>query len=250
MLKKTITFKDVDDQPITEEFHFNVSRSDLIDILVEKPELEEKLQLMATKMDGRAIMSLLKEFIILGVGKREEGGRKFVKNAAITDDFRYSGAYDSLYWELVNDPEAADKFLMGLFPSSMIEEIQKTGKIEDIQKQLAEGKTLGDITVNLPDKDWAAKEAPANPAFQELPNSGTIDTVEGEVVSDPRSPFPNSLPEAIAAQESTRKGVEDERPAWLREHREPTSEELRNMNPTEFQLAFKMKNEGKFAKQN
>lgn len=242
MLKRTITFRDIDDNEVTEEFRFNVTRSDMIDLLVEKPELEEKLQAMGQKMDGRAVMGLLREFIILGVGRRPEGSRQFVKSKEILNDFLFSGAYDALYWELTNDPDQADAFLTGLFPTSLLEEIQKTGQIADVQRQLAEGKTLGEITVDLPKEDWSSKDAPAT---QELPKSGTIDTVEGKAVTGAEpTPFPESLAKATEAQREP----EDSRPAWVKENREPTSEELRSMSPSEFALAFRMKNEGKFEK--
>jgi len=255
MLKKTIKFEDIDGNKVEEDFHFSVSRADMIELMIEKPELEEKLKALTTTMDGRSIVGILKEFILLGVGKRPPGTREFVKNEAVLNDFRYSGAYDQLLWELANDPKQANEFLEGLFPASLLDEIKiRGGNFDDIRKQVAEGKPLTEIVADLPDKDWAAQSAPPNPtaevknpnSFVELATPGTtIDTVEGEVVKDPRSPFPSALPEAIAAQSETSTSGEPERPAWLKELREPTSKELLEMPKAEMALAFRLREEGK-----
>ena len=247
MLKRTISFVDIDGNKVSEEFYFNVAREDMIELMVEKPEMEDKLQAMVDSMDGRSIDSLLKEFILLGVGRRPEGTRQFVKNEEVTNDFRYSGAYGQLLWELANDPTLAEEFMEGIFPPSLLDEMKQHGSIEDIRAKIAARK--GETIVNLPDKDPAAKPIPhpltaAEDGTEELPDSGRIDTVEGEV-SDPRSPFPNSLPTAVAAQGTPREGVEDDRPAWLRELREPTNKELLAMDKAEMALAFKMREEGK-----
>lgn len=246
MLKKSVTFDNIDGVKVTEEFHFFVDQSDLIDLLVEKPEMEEKLQMLATNMDGRAIMSLLKEFMLLSVGRRDPEGRKFIKSKEIAEDFRYSGAYNSLYWELINDPAKANDFLEGIIPTSLLQDVEKmknSGSLEDVRKQLQEGKSIEEI--NLPDKDWAAKPVADHPLAQkteELPSSGVIDTVEGQVVTvDKRTPFPGSLPEAISAQGETQSS---EQPAWLKERREPTHKEFLEMDKKEMSLAFRMKQAG------
>lgn len=261
MLKKTLTWTDIDDKEVTEEFHFSVSRGDLIDFMIEKPEMEEKLQKLAVTMDGRSIVGLLKEFIILAVGRRPEGSRQFVKTPEITNDFRFSGAYDTLLWELANDPEQANNFMEHVFPTALLDEIKKQGSLEELRAKVAKG-PKGETIVDLPDKDWAAKDAPANPlveaaeaeaknpqSFVELATPGaTIDTIEGEVVSDPKTAFPGSLPEALSSQQSTHSDSEHDRPAWLKEMREPTSKELIEMPKEEMQLAFRLKEEGKLAK--
>ena len=252
MLKKTIEFEDLDGNKISEDFYFNVSRTDMIELLIEKPEVEEKLQKLANTMDGRSIVGLLKEFILLGVGKRPEGTRQFVKNEEILNDFRYSGAYDSLLWELANHPETANDFLEGIFPASLLEEIKKSGSLEELRAKVATGKD-GETVITLPDKDWAAQPVENHPLVtkvEELPDSGRIDTVEGEVVTDPRTPFPASLPEAVAAQGQTSPAGESEQPAWLKELREPTSKELLEMGKGEMALAFRMREEGKLNRMN
>jgi hypothetical protein len=262
MLTRTIEFEDIDGKKVVEEFHFHVSRTDMIDLLIEKPEMEAKLTTMAESMDGRSIIGLLKEFIFLSVGKRPANGRQFIKNQEITDDFRYSGAYDSLLWELTNNPEMANEFLEGIFPASLLEEIKKSGSLEDLRKRVAEGKS-DETVVALPDKDWAAKPVSDHPlrtnenfetnavmspsiapSLENVKNPQTF--VEGEVVTESKpTPFPESLPEAIAAQRSVQETGESERPAWLKEMREPTGKELLEMPKSEMALAFRLKEEGK-----
>lgn len=178
----------------------------------------------------------------MGVGKRPEGTRQFVKSEAVVNDFRYSGAYDALLWELANNPDLANEFLEGLFPPALLEEVKKAGSVEELRQKIAAG-GKNETVVDLPDKDWAAKPAPENPAI----DTNSIATVEGEVVSDPRTTFPDSLPEAIAVQNQT-SAAESERPAWLKEMREPTGRELLEMPKSEMALAFRLKEEGKLKK--
>ena len=265
MLKKTINFTDIDGNKVTEDFYFKVDRADLIELMIDKPEMEEKLQTMTTNMDGRSIIGILREFILVSVGKRPPGTREFVKTKEVLSDFRYSGAYDALLWELTNDPKQANDFLESIFPASLLEEIKlRGGNFDDIRKQVADGKPLNEVVAQLPDKDWAANPVASHPlaegreaeiknpqSFVELATPGTtIDTVEGEVVADPRSTFPSSLPEAVAATRTINQDSSDDRPAWLRELREPTNKELLEMNKGEMALAFRLREEGKLNVQN
>ena len=128
MLKKSITYEDFDGNEVTEEFHFHLSKADLVELEMSKRGgLEAWLKRVSESQDGAAIMAEFKKLIGISIGKKSPDGRRFEKNLDIRNDFMQSPAYDVLFMELVTDPTKAAEFVNGIIPANL-------------DKQLSQGK--------------------------------------------------------------------------------------------------------------
>lgn len=137
MLKKTITYTDFNDRERTEDYYFNYTKAELTKMILESvdkdhPEgaLEEKLIGAVNSGDGKRIMATFEEIILGSYGHRSEDGRHFYKTPEISRDFRNSAAYDTLFLELMTNQNAAQQFVNGLLPKSLMDAAQSTANTE------------------------------------------------------------------------------------------------------------------------
>lgn len=134
MLKKTITYPDLDGNPVTEDFYFNLSKAEIAEMeLSHEGGLGDYLQRIVESEDGSAIISMFKEIIGKAIGRRSEDGRRFVKSEEITNDFMQTEAYSKLFMEFLTDPDAAANFIKGIVPSDMKDELAKKRPVENLK---------------------------------------------------------------------------------------------------------------------
>lgn len=139
MYQKTITYTDYNGVERTENFYFNLNRSELIDLMTEfDGDLADYLtQIMGSK-DVKALIKFFKMFILRSYGEKSADGKRFVKSQEISDGFAQTEAYSQFFMSLFED-ETGDKvseFIMGIVPSDMK---------DDIQKALAENKQVVEL---------------------------------------------------------------------------------------------------------
>ena len=131
MLKKTITFEDFDGNDVTEDFYFNLSKSDIAEMeMSQKDGLTKYIKRIVAENDGAKLIVIFKELLIKSVGKRSEDGRRFIKNQEITDDFVQTNAYSELFVELATNADAAAAFIAGVVPESMKNAIEEASADE------------------------------------------------------------------------------------------------------------------------
>jgi hypothetical protein len=126
MLKKTITYKNFNDEEVSEDFFFHLSKAELVELEMSyKGGLTEQIQRIAKAQDGKAIIAEFKNIILGSYGERSADGRRFIKNKALRDEFESTEAYSTLFMELVTDAEKAAEFVRGVIPSDLAEEAAK-----------------------------------------------------------------------------------------------------------------------------
>lgn len=129
MLKKTITYTDFNEEEVTEDFFFYLSKAEMIELeLSHEGGLSASLQRIIDAKDNRALVMEFKNIILKSYGKRSDDGKRFIKNAELREEFESSEAYSTLFWELATDTDAAIVFVNGIIPSGMIEETAKIGE--------------------------------------------------------------------------------------------------------------------------
>lgn len=127
MLKKTITFEDLDGNSITEDFYFHLYESEVIEMEIgKKGGLTEYLKKIVAEEDGDKLVGIFKDLLTKTVGKRSDDGRKFIKNQAIIDDFVQTDAYSKLFVELATNAEQAAAFANAIVPASMHEKVKQS----------------------------------------------------------------------------------------------------------------------------
>lgn len=126
MLKKTITYNDLDGNPITEDFYFNLSKAEIAEwklraIKDGKDSLDEILKNISESKDGSVIIDMFREILSKSVGRRSEDGKRFIKNQEIIDEFMQSDAYSVLFMEFLTDASSSAKFINSVLPADLVE---------------------------------------------------------------------------------------------------------------------------------
>jgi len=142
MLKKTITYVNFNDEEVSEDFFFHLSKAELVELeLSYHGGLTEQIRRIAESQDGKAIIAEFKNIILSAYGKRSDDGRQFIKNQAVRDEFESTEAYSALFMELVTDAEKAAEFVRGVIPKDLAEEAAKV-VAEDLNKDKTPSQTV------------------------------------------------------------------------------------------------------------
>lgn len=120
MLKKTITYTDFNDNQVTEDFYFNLTKMELIELdFAEKGELSDKLKEIVAKEDHRGILQMFKALVMKSYGVRSEDGKRFIKSQELADAFMQTDAFSELFVELMTGEQAAIDFFNAVMPASV-----------------------------------------------------------------------------------------------------------------------------------
>ena len=118
MLKKTITYTDYNDVERTEDFYFNLTKSELVEMeLSTEGGLMSKLERLSGDPDGVEIMKIFKDIILKSYGEKSSDGKRFIKSEEISEAFSQTEAYNILFMELVTDAEKAAEFAEAIIPN-------------------------------------------------------------------------------------------------------------------------------------
>lgn len=115
MRKETITYVDYDGNERTEDFYFNISKAEAIEMqLSTTGGYDNLIQNIINSRDNRTIYAYFKEFLINSYGERAIDGIHFVKgkNHEKGYEFAESPAFGELIMKLItNGGEYAGKFV-------------------------------------------------------------------------------------------------------------------------------------------
>ena len=129
MLKKKVTYTDYNDVERTEDFYFNLSKAEIMEMeLTTTGGLAEMIQKIVSAQDGPAIVKIFKDLVLKAYGEKSADGKRFIKSQEITDAFTQTEAYSQIFMELATDADAATKFINGIIPADMAAEVAKQQK--------------------------------------------------------------------------------------------------------------------------
>lgn len=129
MIKKTITYTDYNGTERTEDFYFNLTKAEVMEMEMSvKGGLAEMIQRIITAQDQPAIIKIFRDLITKAYGVKSPDGRKFMKSAEITDDFVQTEAFSELYMELATNADAAAAFVNGIVPADMAKQAALASK--------------------------------------------------------------------------------------------------------------------------
>lgn len=136
MLKKPITYTDFNGVEVTEDFYFNLTKAELIELeMAHEGGLSESLKRIVAAEDGKRIMEEFKNIILKAYGEKSLDGKKFVKSQHLRDEFESTEAYSELFVSLVTDPEAASEFISAIMPQDLMKQAQLTMETENVQPE-------------------------------------------------------------------------------------------------------------------
>lgn len=133
MLKKTIKYTDYNGVEREEDFYFNLTKAELLEMQTsEDGGFSELIQTAIKKQDVKVVMSIFKDLILKAYGEKSADGKRFIKSKELSDEFSQTEAFSNLYIELATDEKASQEFVNGVCPA--IPEAQRV----EAKKQLAD----------------------------------------------------------------------------------------------------------------
>ena len=124
MLKKTITYVDYNGTERTEDFYFNLSKAEIMEMeMGTTGGLAEMIKKVVDAKDAPAIIKIFKDLVLKAYGEKSLDGRRFIKSEELSNEFSQTEAYAQIFMELATDADKASEFVKGIIPA-------------DIEKQL------------------------------------------------------------------------------------------------------------------
>jgi len=118
MLKKTITYIDYDGNERTEDFYFNLSKAEIMEMELSMPGgMTQMLNKIVAAQDGEKIIKTFKEIILKAYGEKSPDGKRFIKSEELSTAFSQTEAFSQLFVELATNAEEAAKFVNGIIPA-------------------------------------------------------------------------------------------------------------------------------------
>lgn len=117
MIKKTITYNDYNGVERTENFYFNLTKAELMEMeMSTNGGFAEMVTRIVEAKDAPEIIKTFKKLILKAYGIKSDDGRRFIKSEEISTAFEQTEAYSILFMELATDADAAAKFVNGVGP--------------------------------------------------------------------------------------------------------------------------------------
>lgn len=125
MLKKTIKYSDYNGVEREEDFYFNLSKAEIMEMeMGTTGGLSAMINKVVAAQDSVAIIKIFKDLVLKAYGVKSDDGKRFIKSQELSEAFSQTEAYSILFMQLATDSEAAAKFVNGIVPA-------------DVSKQLA-----------------------------------------------------------------------------------------------------------------
>lgn len=124
MLKKSITYTDYNRVERTEDFYFNLSKAELMEMeLGVTGGMTEMLNKIIAAKDAPSLMKTFKEMIMKSYGIKSDDGKRLIKSEELSIAFTQTEAYSVLFMELITDDKAAADFVNGIIPNEIQAEV-------------------------------------------------------------------------------------------------------------------------------
>lgn len=199
MLRKPITYTNIDGEQVTEEYYFHLTKAELVKLEVgTEGGLQNHLQDVVKTNNASKILELFEWIMSKAYGKRTADG-KFVKRPEDWAEFLSSEAYSTLFMELISNATYAAQFVKAIVPADLGDAVEVDASTDAELGKMLEQLSGGETVIDLPTADQQPQELTA---------------------------------------------VDEMVPAWYRERREPSQDELQSMDKQEMLLAFKVKSQG------
>lgn len=117
MFKKTMTYTDYDGNERTEDFYFNLTKAELLDMeMSTEGGLEKMINKIISTKDTVKIIAVFKDLIARSYGEKSADGKRFIKSKELTEAFMQTEAYSDLFMELATNTKSAEDFVNGITP--------------------------------------------------------------------------------------------------------------------------------------
>lgn len=118
MLKKTITYTDYNGNERTEDFYFNLTKAEVMEMeMSTSGGLAEMITKIVAAQDAPSIIKIFKDLVLKAYGEKSLDGKHFIKSEELSIAFSQTEAYSQLFMELATDADSAAAFVNGIIPN-------------------------------------------------------------------------------------------------------------------------------------
>lgn len=126
MIKETITYTDFAGNERTEDHRFNLTKAEIMRMeMSTQGGLAERINRIIAAQDAPAIIAVFEDLIQKSYGVLTPDGRGFVKRKEDLEAFMATNAYSELFMKLATDADAAARFVNGIVPADMAQQMNK-----------------------------------------------------------------------------------------------------------------------------
>lgn len=126
MIKKDVTYENLDGVQVTKTFFFNLSKAELAEMALTSDGgggLADEIRAIQETPDINLILKSFRNILSAAVGVRV--GDRFIKNDEVRSELMDTEAYGELFMELVTDASKAVEFIKGVIPNNVKDIVNK-----------------------------------------------------------------------------------------------------------------------------
>jgi hypothetical protein len=136
MYKKTMTYTDYNGQSIKEDFYFNLTRAEIMEMQLEKVGgLAEKIQEVIDSKNVPELIKIFKDLILRSYGIKSEDGKHFIKSDELSKSFTQTEAYSDLFMLLATNADEAAAFVNGIIPENLRNQVEKSQQQKELENK-------------------------------------------------------------------------------------------------------------------
>lgn len=145
MYIKTIEYKDYAGNMRKEDFYFNLSEAEVMEMELSKEGgFDQWITRIANAQNTPELIKLFKSLILMSYGERSLDGKSFLKKdpengRPLSEQFEQTAAYPVLFMELATNTEAATEFINKVIPENAAEAIEKAkadGSLDEVTSKI------------------------------------------------------------------------------------------------------------------
>lgn len=146
MLKKTITYENYNGDTVTDDFYFNLTKVECMELEYSfgaNNTLSNTITTLVESKDVGALIAAIKKILLMSYGVKTPDGNRFIKNDSVREEFEQSPAFEKIYWDLVTNQDEAASFISGIVPQNVRDSLGENPKqvlLDRMQKSLNETK--------------------------------------------------------------------------------------------------------------
>ena len=133
MLKQAITYTDFDGNERTENFYFNHSLPELIELYGEYTDVAAYIQGLIDNRKTSELIGFIKTLIRKSYGVKSDDGRRFIKSDESSDEFMQTNAYSELFTSFCIDSGKAAQFINSIIPNNIDELVKRVSNNNELK---------------------------------------------------------------------------------------------------------------------
>lgn len=120
MFKHTVTYEDFNGDIREETLYFNFSKPEIMMMnRKDNGSYVKNLEAVAASEDPMLIMDTFNDLLLDSYGIKSDDGTRFLKNEEIRNKFAQSIAYETILFEMIENPELIEVFMTGVLPKDL-----------------------------------------------------------------------------------------------------------------------------------